>query len=117
MTNGFPHNPSPLFNAESTFPVENREGLSHQDISALSKCIKSASTQEGLKKVLADFHVLCFIQSTDTFSPEEFKQFCRIVTSPDGNLDELNQLSGWNTLEMVLKEAGKTMLESFMSRN
>ncbi|KAF1806301.1 NPL4 family-domain-containing protein [Mucor lusitanicus] len=106
VTHGFPQNPSPLFNAESTFPVENREGLSHQDISALAKCIQSAHTQDELKKVLDDFHVLCFIQSTDTFSPEEFQQLCRIVTRPDGNIDELNQLNGWNTLQMVLKEAG-----------
>ncbi|GAN03833.1 endoplasmic reticulum and nuclear membrane proteinc Npl4 [Mucor ambiguus] len=106
VTHGFPHNPSPLFHAESTFPVENREGLGHQDIATLAKCIKSAHTQDELKKVLNDFHVLCFIQSTDTFSPQEFKQLCRIVTSLDGNMDELNQLNGWNTLQMVLKEAG-----------
>ncbi|KAI8641292.1 NPL4 family-domain-containing protein [Parasitella parasitica] len=105
VTNGFPHNPLPLFNAEPAFPIENREGLSHQDVSALSKCINSAHTSDQLKKVLADFHVLCFIQSTDTFSLEEFNHFCRLVTSADGNIDELNRLNGWNTLRMVLKEA------------
>jgi hypothetical protein len=30
-----------------------------------------------------------------------------LVTNTDGNLDELNHMNGWNTLQMVLKEAGK----------
>ncbi|CEP10539.1 hypothetical protein [Parasitella parasitica] len=105
VTNGFPLDPLPLFNAESTFPIENREGLAHQDITALSRCINSAHTPDQLKKALADFHILCFIQSTDTFSPEEFNHLCRLVTSADGDMDELNHLNGWNTLRMVLKEA------------
>lgn len=56
---------------------------------------------------MADFHVLCFIQSTDTFSREEFKQLCQIVTSKEGDIHQLSQMNGWNTLQMVLKEAGK----------
>ncbi|GAA5804888.1 hypothetical protein HPULCUR_010397 [Helicostylum pulchrum] len=106
VTNGFPHHPSPLFNPASTFPVENREGVTHQDMKSLAKCIQAAKGPEELKNVLADFHVLCFIESTGTFSKEEFQQLCQLVTSKDGDISQLNQLNGWNTLEMVLKEAG-----------
>ncbi|KAI8098053.1 NPL4 family-domain-containing protein [Gilbertella persicaria] len=106
VTHGFPQNPSPLFNPDSRFPVENREGLVHQDIGALSKIIQSAQTPQQLKTMLADFHVLCFIQSTDTLTSEEFKQLCQLVTQPEGDIEQLNQLNGWNTLQMVLKEAG-----------
>jgi hypothetical protein len=107
VTHGFPHNPSPLFNQESTFPIENREGLVHQDVVALSKCVNAAHTPQALKKVLADFHVLCFIQSTDMFTPEEFRQLCSLATSQEGDMDQLNHINGWNTLQMVLREAGK----------
>lgn len=112
VTNGFPHNPSPLFNSASTFPVENREGLVHQDVSALAKSINAASGPEELKTILCDFHILCFIQSTDTFTPAEFEQLCQIVTSKDGDISQLSHLNGWNTLQMVLKEAGNASSSS-----
>lgn len=64
---------------------------------------------------MADFHVLCFIQSTDTLNPEEFKQLCQIVTSKDGDITQLAHMNGWNTLQMVLKEAGKFLLVSFLN--
>jgi nuclear protein localization family protein 4 len=43
------------------------------------------------------------------FTPEEFKQLCSLVTSQDGDMDQLNHINGWNTLQMVLKEAGKEL--------
>ncbi|KAI7896832.1 NPL4 family-domain-containing protein [Mucor mucedo] len=104
VTNGFPHNPSPLFNPSSTFPIENRGGLVHQDIASLTKCLNGAKEPTDLKKALDDFHVLCFIQSLDIFTADEFKQFCQIVTSREGDISQINNLNGWNTLQMVIKE-------------
>ncbi|KAG1445686.1 hypothetical protein G6F56_009827 [Rhizopus delemar] len=106
-THGFPHNPSPLFNAESGFPVENREGLIVQNMNELSKAIHSAQSPESLKSILADFHLLCFIRSTDIMSIEDFKELCQIVTQAEGDVGKLNQINGWRTLEMLLKETGK----------
>ncbi|KAI9268771.1 NPL4 family-domain-containing protein [Sporodiniella umbellata] len=103
-THGFPHSPSPLFNPESSFPVENREGLTLQSMNTLSKAIKSASSTTPLKTILADFHLLCFIQSTDIMSPEEFKELCHIVTQPEKDVNQLEQLGSWKTLETLLKE-------------
>lgn len=80
---------------------------------SLAKCIQAAKGPEELKNALADFHVLCFIESTGTFSKEEFQQLCQLVTSKDGDISQLNQLNGWNTLEMVLKEAGKIIRVAF----
>lgn len=84
----------------------------HQDISALAKSINAASGPEVLKTILCDFHILSFIQSTDTFTLAEFEQLCQIVTSKDGDISQLSQLNGWNTLQMVLKEAGKNIVIS-----
>ncbi|EIE81923.1 hypothetical protein G6F46_005649 [Rhizopus delemar] len=106
VTHGFPHNPSPLFNSTSSFPVENREGLSHQSMSELAKVINSADNEEALKNALADFHLLCFIQSTDIMSPEEFRELCQIVTQFNSDIKRLNELNGWKTLELLLKETG-----------
>ncbi|KAI7903927.1 NPL4 family-domain-containing protein [Cokeromyces recurvatus] len=108
VTNGFPHHPSPLFNSESSFPIENREGLEHQDLATLSKIILNAKTPEQLKAVLSDFHILCFIQSTDTLSSEEFNRLCQLIINKDEDINQLNKISGWNTLLMVLKELGNT---------
>ncbi|CAO3663438.1 unnamed protein product [Rhizopus stolonifer] len=107
-THGFPHNPSPLFNAESGFPVENREGLIVQNMNELSKAIHSAQSSESLKTILADFHLLCFIRSTDIMSVEDFKELCQIVTQAEGDIGKLNQINGWRTLEMLLKETGSS---------
>ncbi|CEG77512.1 hypothetical protein RMATCC62417_12251 [Rhizopus microsporus] len=107
VTHGFPHNPSPMFNSVSTFPVENREGLVHQSMSELAKTIDSAQNDDQLKNVLADFHLLCFIQSADILNPEEFKELCQIVTQPNGDMKKLRELNGWKTLELLLKETGK----------
>ena len=105
MTNGFPQNPSPLFYPDSTFPAENREGLAHQDMTALSKSLGAAKNPAELKTFLSDFHLLCYIQSTDTLTPVEFDQLCKIVTGKDEDISQLEQLHGWNTLQMVMKEA------------
>ncbi|RCI01458.1 nuclear protein localization protein 4 [Rhizopus azygosporus] len=107
VTHGFPHNPSPMFNPVSTFPVENREGLVHQSMGELAKTINSAQNDDQLKNVLADFHLLCFIQSADILNPEEFKELCQIVTQPNGDVKRLRELNGWKTLELLLKETGK----------
>ncbi|ORE03078.1 polyubiquitin-tagged protein recognition complex, Npl4 component [Rhizopus microsporus var. microsporus] len=107
VTHGFPHNPSPMFNSTSTFPVENRDGLAHQSMSELAKTIDSAQNDDQLKNVLADFHLLCFIQSADILNLEEFKELCQIVTQPNGDMKRLRELNGWMTLELLLKETGK----------
>lgn len=96
-----------MFNAESGFPVENREGLIVQNMNELSKAIHSAQSPESLKSILADFHLLCFIRSTDIMSIEDFKELCQIVTQAEGDVGKLNQINGWRTLEMLLKETGK----------
>ncbi|KAI9352380.1 NPL4 family-domain-containing protein [Pilaira anomala] len=110
VTNGFPHHPSPLFNPSSKFPVENRDELgTKQDMSSLAKLVQSTSGPEELKAVLADFHVLCFIESTGIFSPNEFQAFCQLVTNKDNkDLSQLDEMSSWNTLQMLLNEAGNS---------
>ncbi|KAI8992135.1 NPL4 family-domain-containing protein [Mycotypha africana] len=105
VTNGFPHNPSPLFNPESKFPIENREGLEHQSIYSLAKVLKSFDSVDNIRTALADFHILCFIQSLGAFSPEEFKRFCKLITSKESNIEELEQINGWNTLKILIQEA------------
>lgn len=89
--------------------MENRQGLVHQDIAALAKYINLTNVPNELRNALADFHVLCFIQSTDTFTDEEFKQFCQIVINKESDISQIYNLNGWNTLQIVLKEAGKNI--------
>lgn len=87
--------------------MENREGLVHQSMGELAKTIDSAQNDDQLKNALADFHLLCFIQSADILNPEEFKELCQIVTQPNGDMKRLRELNGWKTLELLLKETGK----------
>ncbi|KAI8365715.1 NPL4 family-domain-containing protein [Blakeslea trispora] len=116
VTHGFPHNPSPLFSPEATFPIENREGLDHQDVSALSKAIRSANTPQELKSKLANFHVLCFIHFLDILSAEEFEQFCKVILSPEADMSLLDTMNGWHTLQMIVKEAGSSTTTSSNDR-
>lgn len=76
-------------------------------MSELAKVINSADNEEALKNALADFHLLCFIQSTDIMSPEEFRELCQIVTQFNSDIKRLNELNGWKTLELLLKETGE----------
>lgn len=83
-------------------------------MSSLAKVVQSTSGPEELKTVLADFHVLCFIESTGIFSPDEFQEFCQLVTNKENHdLSQLNQMSSWNTLQMLLNEAGKKQKKIF----
>lgn len=105
MTNGFPQNPSPLFtdSRDLTF-----DGVSHPDIGTLGKHLLSGNNKSDLRALLSDFHVLCAIRSMDILSKDEFKAVCDYATkAPDSTIDSLEQLQGWQTLLMVLKEAGK----------
>lgn len=104
MTNGFPQNPSPLFTASPGYVVENRITGS-QDITSLAQYLNSATTPDDLKQSLSDFHLLCHIRSTRTFSDEEFSRLCKIATDKDAKVDELENMDGWKTLMMVMKEA------------
>jgi nuclear protein localization family protein 4 len=105
VTNGFPQNPSPLFtdSRDLTF-----DGVSHPDIGTLGKHLLSGKNKGDLRALLSDFHVLCAIRSMDVLSKDEFKIVCDYATkASDNTLDSLEQLQGWQTLLMVLKEAGK----------
>lgn len=106
MTNGFPQNPSPLFHASPGYTVENRAALETQDVGSLSRYLNTADNPSELKKILSDFHVLCSIRSTNILKPQEFNKLCRIATVPEEDVNQLQQLDGWKTLMMVLKEAG-----------
>ncbi|KAI8989414.1 NPL4 family-domain-containing protein [Pilobolus umbonatus] len=106
VTHGFPHNPNPLFNPESSFPIENREGINHQNMAALGNYINAASNNTQLRQLLCDFHVLCYIRLTDTLTPEEFKVLCNIVLHPNENIDQLDQINGWHTLRILANESG-----------
>ncbi|ORY94257.1 NPL4 family-domain-containing protein [Syncephalastrum racemosum] len=105
VTNGFPHNPSPLFTALAGFVVENRPGLSSQDMGSLARYLAAAKDPNELKRLLSDFHALCYIRSTHTLSKEEFQTLCHVAIQPDADPDLLEGMGGWKTLSMVLKEA------------
>ncbi|KAF7725616.1 nuclear protein localization protein 4 [Apophysomyces ossiformis] len=105
VTNGFPHNPSPIFNSPQNYIIENRAGLSHQDMGTLSRHLNQAKSSEDLKRLLADFHLLCFIRSMDIFSPAEFKILCETATKPDMGTEALENTDGWKTLLILSKEA------------
>jgi len=103
VTHGFPQNPNPLFNPESAFPIENREGISPQTMAVFGKYINSNAGQ--LRQLLCDFHLLCFIRSTDTLSAEEFRELCNIVIHPNEDIHKLELLNGWQTLRVLSREA------------
>lgn len=87
LTHGFPTSSNPQFRS-AAFPIENRQGLGQsQDFSTLAKHLKA--TQGGLKlntptelNIVSDFHLLCFIHSTNILSKVSTKsspadgQFC-----------------------------------------
>ncbi|KAI9491155.1 NPL4 family-domain-containing protein [Zychaea mexicana] len=102
VTNGFPHEPDPLFVASPGFAVENRHA---QDVGTLAKYLSSASNHEQLKKLLSDFHVLCFLATLNTLTPSEFSRVCEIATQRDVSGDILETMDGWKTLTVLLKEA------------
>ncbi|KAI8093238.1 NPL4 family-domain-containing protein [Halteromyces radiatus] len=103
VTNGFPQKPSPLFTDSRDLTAE---GVSHPDIGTLGKHLLRGKSKDDLQALLSDFHVLCAIRSMDMLSREEFKIVCDIATkASDINIDILDQLQGWQTLLMVLKEA------------
>jgi nuclear protein localization protein 4 homolog len=67
LTHGFPKEPNPIFNPESTFTVENRQILGEsQEARDLSRVLKAArgglrlDRREGVE-VVSDFHLLCFL--------------------------------------------------------
>ncbi|KAG0174507.1 nuclear protein localization protein 4 [Apophysomyces sp. BC1034] len=107
VTNGFPHNPSPLFDTPQGYTVENRASVVHQDMGTLSRHLTQAKSPVELKKLLADFHLLCFIRSTDILSATEFKQLCETATKAENSVEVLESMDGWKTLMIVLKEAGE----------
>ncbi|ORZ15764.1 NPL4 family-domain-containing protein [Absidia repens] len=103
VTNGFPQNPSPLFTDSRDLTAD---GASHPDIGTLGKHLLGGKSNTDLRSLLSDFHVLCAIRSMDVLSRDEFKTVCDYATKKsDINIDSLDQLQGWQTLMMVLKEA------------
>ncbi|KAI9311699.1 NPL4 family-domain-containing protein [Dichotomocladium elegans] len=104
VTHGFPHNPSPLFTAQQGYVIENRSGTS-QDVGTLSRYLNSGATE--LKRLVSDFHVLCFIRKLHMLNDDEFNILCQVATKPDVSATSLEQTAGWKTLIMVLMEAGE----------
>ncbi|CAO3621179.1 unnamed protein product [Cunninghamella blakesleeana] len=100
VTNGFPQSPSPLFDDKKKFNYDNSN---HPDISILGKYIYGKSGTD-LQQSLSNFRVLCTIRSMDILSSEEFNILSEIATKKK-DIDTIDQLQGWNTLMMVLKEA------------
>ncbi|CAO3614385.1 unnamed protein product [Cunninghamella echinulata] len=100
VTNGFPHNPSPLFDNTKKFSFD---GSTHPDISILGKYIYGKRGTD-LQQSLSNFRVLCTIRSMDILSAEEFNTVCEIATKKK-DINIIDQIQGWNTLMMVLKEA------------
>jgi nuclear protein localization family protein 4 len=72
---------------------------------SLAKVLSAAKSPQELKNRLSNFHILCFIKFTDMLSAEEFKLLCEVATSSK-DVSELDHSSGWQTLQMVLKESG-----------
>lgn len=70
LTHGFPQRPKPMFNAQPTFPIENRAMLGQaQDFSNLSNALGlnkhgEVSNHDKAMAALSDFHLLCFLHST-----------------------------------------------------
>ncbi|CDS13979.1 hypothetical protein LRAMOSA06151 [Lichtheimia ramosa] len=101
VTHGFPQSPNPLFHASPCYSIENRH-TSVQDVNTLSRYLNSSG---DLKQLLSDFHVLCFIRKLNMLNDDEFSVLCNVATKPDVPAEVLEQLTGWKTMTMVLKEA------------
>jgi nuclear protein localization family protein 4 len=108
VTNGFPQNPSPAFASALPFAIENRSGIESQSLGQVSQRLSSCSSPEDYLTALSDFHLLCYIRSSGLLSSEEFVALCKSVVQHDvQTFAQLQQSSGWKTLDMVLRESGK----------
>ncbi|CAO3666119.1 unnamed protein product [Umbelopsis vinacea] len=106
VTNGFPQNPSPAFASALPFAIENRSGIESQSLGQVSQRLSSCSSPEDYLTALSDFHLLCYIRSSGLLSSEEFVALCKSVVQHDAQtFAQLQQSSGWKTLEMVLRES------------
>jgi nuclear protein localization family protein 4 len=108
VTNGFPHNPSPTFNSAIPFGIENRQGMESQNLGLLNQRLSSCNSAKDYLTSLSDFHLLCFIRSSGTLSPDEFNTLCKSIVQRDEQaFTQVQQSNGWKTLEMVSRESGE----------
>ncbi|KAI8066876.1 NPL4 family-domain-containing protein [Gongronella butleri] len=107
VTNGFPQQPTPLFANDQVI----NDGYSHPDISIVAKRLLRVLDQpDALFKTLSDFHMLCAIWSMDVVSAAEFGSICDMaIGKVPFSVDALNKLQGWQTLLVLLNEAGTQM--------
>ncbi|KAJ3285003.1 nuclear protein localization protein 4 [Borealophlyctis nickersoniae] len=103
VTHGFPSNPSPTFTAPTTFPIENRPGVESQDMGVLRKQL----SETKLSDAISDFHLLLFLKQAHILEEPDFDLALQVAkTHDEGSAHELVSRPSWQTLSMILQEAG-----------
>ncbi|KAJ3332830.1 nuclear protein localization protein 4 [Blyttiomyces sp. JEL0837] len=103
LSHGFPQDPKPLFRADPPFAIENRGGVSTQDIPAVKRQVERLG-QVAL--ALSDFHMLLFLKESEILDPSDITLAASIArTGSDAEVNKLVMGGGWQTLMMIASES------------
>ncbi|KAK6457643.1 nuclear protein localization factor and ER translocation component [Scheffersomyces xylosifermentans] len=105
LTDSFPLNPTPIFEVNSNFVIENRDFMNElQDLHAVNKYLNADNSGKGLQ--LCNFHFLVYLKRVNILGHEEFEILLRYVKERKYE-DYLNLVEspGWMTLITILEQS------------
>ncbi|KAG2731923.1 hypothetical protein G9P44_005510 [Scheffersomyces stipitis] len=78
LTDSFPVNPTPMFDTDSNFVIENRDFFNElQNLHAVSKYLNADTSGKGTS--LCNFHFLVYLKRTNILGAQEFDLLLRFV--------------------------------------
>ncbi|EAZ63804.2 nuclear protein localization factor and ER translocation component [Scheffersomyces stipitis CBS 6054] len=105
LTDSFPVNPTPMFDTDSNFVIENRDFFNElQNLHAVSKYLNADTSGKGTS--LCNFHFLVYLKRTNILGAQEFDLLLRFVRERQyEDYLHLVESPGWMTLITILEQS------------